>query len=155
MTSAIKFELGNRGDAEPIATMSRYLIEAGLEWRWTPARVMQQVLCVDSIVLIARGRVGIIGFAIMHFLAEDAHLLLLAVRPSHQRQGLGRAMVAWLEKSARVAGIARIHLEVRATNPRARAFYRALGFRETQFIPGYYYGREGAVRMMHELRVSA
>ena len=58
----------------------------------------------------------------------------------------------WLLKSARVAGMASIHLELRARNQTARRFYRAQGFAETAYVPGYYRGREMALRMSRELR---
>ena len=58
----------------------------------------------------------------------------------------------WLLKSARVAGTASIHLELRSRNQAARRFYRALGFVETAYVPGYYRGREMALRMARELR---
>jgi ribosomal protein S18 acetylase RimI-like enzyme len=61
-------------------------------------------------------------------------------------------MVEWLIESARVAGIATIHLELRAANYVARSFYRSLGFAESAYIPGYYRGREMALRMMRVLR---
>ena len=65
-------------------------------------------------------------------------------------------MLAWLLESARVAGIASIHLELRATNEAARRFYRAMGFYETVLVPGYYRSgegrKEGALRMLRVLR---
>jgi ribosomal-protein-alanine N-acetyltransferase len=88
----------------------------------------------------------------MFFGDEHAHLNLLAVRPSHQRLGIGRRMVEWLVESAKVAGIASIHLELRAANAVARSFYKSLDFTESAYIPGYYRGREMALRMMRVLR---
>src|SRR5713101_6045074 len=52
----------------------------------------------------------------------------------------------------RVVAIATIHLELRAANTIARGFYRSLGFTESAYIPGYYRGREMALRMMRVLR---
>jgi ribosomal protein S18 acetylase RimI-like enzyme len=61
-------------------------------------------------------------------------------------------MVEWLVESAKVAGIASIHLELRAANAVARSFYKSLDFTESAYIPGYYRGREMALRMMRVLR---
>ena len=44
------------------------------------------------------------------------------------------------------------HLELRAANAVARSFYKSLGFTESAYIPGYYRGREMALRMMRVLR---
>ncbi len=43
-------------------------------------------------------------------------------------------------------------MELRARNADALAFYRAIGFEETLRLPGYYSGRETAIRMIRMLR---
>jgi ribosomal protein S18 acetylase RimI-like enzyme len=62
-------------------------------------------------------------------------------------------MASWLLASAATAGIALVHVELRAQNEAAYAFYRSLGFAETLRLPGYYKGRETAIRMMRMLRI--
>ena len=143
---------GRPTDAAKIAAMSRDLIETGLGWSWGPDRVARSIANKDTFTLLACDRDRVVAFAIMYFGDEHAHLNLLAVRSSHQRLGIGRRMVEWLTESALAAGIATIHLELRAANTIARGFYRALGFTESAYIPGYYRGREMALRMMRVLR---
>src|SRR5262249_1804256 len=129
--------------------------ESGLEWSWTPPRVLRSIRDREANVVVAcdPGHHGhVLGFGIMKYHDEDAHLLLLAVRPECERQGIGSALVRWLEASAQGAGIARVGLEARAGNAAARSFYRGLGYRETQSLAGYYSGREACVRMTHDLR---
>jgi ribosomal-protein-alanine N-acetyltransferase len=154
MPVIVEFALARPADAARIAAMSRDLVEAGLEWRWRNVRVLKQILHPEVNVLAARGNGSLIGFAIMHYHSETAHLLLLAVNPAYRRRGIGRRMVEWLEKAARVAGIAQVQLEVRARNQVSRQFYQVLGYQETQIMPHYYYGREAAVRLQHDLRLS-
>jgi ribosomal-protein-alanine N-acetyltransferase len=144
------------GDALPIARMSRELIEAGLPWSWTPERVAASVRSRQSIVVVARASPvradgGIAGFGIMRYGDDDAHLDLLGVDPGHRREGLGRRIVAWLEKVALVAGITAVFLEVREQNHGARAFYERLGYRDVARLAGYYQGRESAIRMGREI----
>lgn len=153
MPQTVELSLARPCDADRIATLSRDLIEADLGWRWRSPRVRQQIRAPETNVLVARSIGVLAGFGIMHYRTEEAHLLLLAVQPRYRRQGLGRRLVEWLEKPARVAGIHRIHLEVRAGNAGARAFYRALGYDEVRLIPNYYYGREAAVEMARDLTV--
>ena len=93
-----------------------------------------------------------VGFAIMDYGDSQAHLSLLAVAPSHQRCGIGKQMMAWLEESALVAGIGTINVELRANNYAALDFYRALGFHQTAYIAGYYSGVETALRMSRDIR---
>ena len=68
---------------------------------------------------------------------------------------LSGPLLEWLEASARTAGIFKIHLELRATNDGARAFYEKLGYRSAGRKSAYYDGREDAVRMTHDLAVTS
>jgi ribosomal-protein-alanine N-acetyltransferase len=132
--------------------MSRDLVEHGLPWSWDGERVAKHVRCPDSVVLTAQVERQLIGFAIMHFRDESAHLHLLAIESGYQRLGIGRRLIEWLEENGRVAGTFIVSLEVRAKNQGARAFYRRLGYTELVCIPGYYSGREAAIRMSRDLR---
>jgi [ribosomal protein S18]-alanine N-acetyltransferase len=149
---SVELKLARLADAQRIALMSRDLVEAGLRWSWTSVRVAQHIRGRDSDVLTAWAEQQLIGFAIMEFFAEHAHLNLLAVDPRYRHAGVGRQLIAWLEETARVGGIFFVTLEVRAGNGGAQAFYRTLGYRETKLIPRYYGGRETAICMTHDLR---
>jgi ribosomal-protein-alanine N-acetyltransferase len=151
--SGPNLRLANIADAQSIALMSRQLVETGLSgWSWDPKRVARSIKARDTIVVVAAVSHHLTGFAIMNFGDEQAHLNLLAVTPSHQRCGIGRQLMGWLEESALIAGIATINLELRANNFSARDFYRALGFAEAAYIPGYYSGVETALRMSRDIR---
>jgi ribosomal-protein-alanine N-acetyltransferase len=148
----VTFTLARPGDAPIIAQMSKRLIEEDLPWSWTPERVAKHIRHRDSVVLTARVREVLIGFAIMQFSDETAHLNLLAVEPGYEQLGIGRRLVEWLEKTAATAGTFVIALEVREGNVGARWFYRKLGYREDRCIVGYYCRMENAVRMIRDLR---
>jgi len=157
---ALTLRLAEPGDAHAIAEMSRDYIESGLGWRYDPAHVLRAMRRRETAVLVAAGRQTYVardrpalsGFAIMDFGDERAHLVLLAVQPVQRRRGVGRRLVEWLLESAITAGMASVHLELRADNEAARRFYRALGFSETVLMPRYYNGREAAMRMIRMLR---
>jgi ribosomal protein S18 acetylase RimI-like enzyme len=160
---AITIRLAEPRDAQAIATMSRDFIEAGLGWKYDAARVLRAIRGRETLAVVAceggkngTGRGALTGFAIMEFGDERAHLVLLAVRPSHRRLGIGERLLDWLLESARCAGMASIHLELRAGNETARRFYRAMSFHETVLVPGYYRSgegrKEGALRMLRVLR---
>jgi ribosomal protein S18 acetylase RimI-like enzyme len=149
---AITLRLAELRDAHELSLMSRDYVEAGLGWKYDAARLLGTIRHRDTVTLVACERGAIAGFAIMEFGDERAHLVLLAVRPSHRRLGVGRRLVAWLLDSARTAGIESVHLELRAGNEGARRFYRAVGFAETLLVPAYYRGKEPALRMLRMLR---
>lgn len=138
-------------EAAAIAAMSRLHIEYGLTWRWRPSRIKKMISDPETMVLVASVRGDLAGFAIMKFGDEDAHLFLLAVHPRFRRQGIGRTMAGWLEKSCRTAGIQRIRLEVRTSNQVARKFYERLGYRFVAQVAGYYDRRESATIMARAL----
>ncbi len=160
---AITIRLAEPRDAQAIAMMSRDFVEAGLGWKYDAARVLRAIRDRETLAVVAcesgkngTGRGTLTGFAIMEFGDERAHLVLLAVRPSHRRLGIGERLLDWLLESARCAGTASIHLELRAGNESARRFYRAMSFHETVLVPGYYRSgegrKEGALRMLRVLR---
>ena len=61
-----------------------------------------------------------------------AHLVSVYVAPAHRGTGLAARMVDQVLQWARDdAGAHTLHLYVHEANPRARAFYRRLGFAET------------------------
>lgn len=148
--------LATREDAPTLAAMSRDYIERGLGWRWRVPAIENLIASPDTVVLCARvpntpGN-AIVGFGIMQYAFEEAHLILLAVRPRMRRRGLARELLAWLEKTADTAGVRKIELEVREQNSGARRFYRKQGYKSGPSIPRYYDGIETAVRMAKKLR---
>jgi [ribosomal protein S18]-alanine N-acetyltransferase len=140
-------------EARAMAEMSRELIEAGLAWRYTPRRMAALIGDAETVALVAHDGTRIQGFAVMQFGEEHAHLVLLCVRAGSRLCGIGRKLSEWLIESARVAGIESIRLELRADNAAALAFYRRLGFTQTQWVSGYYEGSIPAQRMTLRLRV--
>jgi len=145
--------LARPADAQKISELSRDAIEHGLPWSWTPRRVMRNIHDVSTNVAVARRGERVLGFAVMRYGDEEAHLLLLAVQAVLRRRGLGSALLVWLEATARVAGVGLIRLEARAANTAARSFYRHHGFTETGLHHGYYQGVEDAVRMTKDLKL--
>jgi ribosomal-protein-alanine N-acetyltransferase len=148
----ITVRLATLADAGEIAAMSRELIETGLGWTWTQARVARNIASPSTVTLATCEAERLVGFAIMYFGDDHAHLSLLAVRRAWQRAGIGRHLVAWLEEAGLVAGIGTVRLELRASNRGARRFYERLGFQEVARVPEYYGGVETAVRMARDIR---
>lgn len=138
-------------EAGAIAAMSRLLVEHGLNWRWTPSRVRRSIRDKETMVLVASIDGKLSGFAIMRFRDDDAHLFLLAVETKLQRSGIGAALLLWLEKTCRTAGMRHIRVEVRAGNRIARKFYERAGFRFIGQVAGYYDRHEPAVVMVKTL----
>ena len=97
----------------------------------------------------------LIGFGIVAFIKDGAHIMNMCVAPGYRRRGLGRRIMLQLLSSARQHHCRRVWLEVRPTNRAAILLYRKLGFRQKQVIKGYYRspgGGQNALYMARPLR---
>ncbi len=101
--------------------MSRSLIERGLPWTWQPERVERAIASPNTNVAVVREQNKLLGFGIMEYWDEDAHLVLFAIHSDRQRQGVGSSILAWLESCAVVAGSKRVRVETRRDSVAARS----------------------------------
>ncbi len=62
----------------------------------------------------------------------------IGVLPEARGQGLGSALLKWVQASASGAGAAAVDLHVVVTNFRAERLYRSLGFRNEGIAEGYH-----------------
>jgi ribosomal-protein-alanine N-acetyltransferase len=83
-----------------------------------------------------------LGFSLSRTVADEAELLLLAVVPSHHRQGIGRLLLDDFMQRAREADVSRVHLEVRDGNPAVEMYLHG-GFTPVGRRPKYYHARNG------------
>jgi ribosomal-protein-alanine N-acetyltransferase len=155
MIADIAIRLATLADAAEIAVMSREHIEHGLPWRWRRERVARAIADRDTNVVVVGEPGGLVAFGIMSYLEDDAHLLLFAVRRASRRQGVGSAVLLWLEEVARAAGVRRIRLEARRENATARIFYNEHGYHERAIRRGMYGEAVDGIRMEKWLREDA
>jgi len=119
---------------------------------WTAAQCTGVISMPGAQLLIARTP-RVAGFALVRTVFDEAELMLLAVRPDLQRQGIGRALLGQSIATATAAGATSYFLEVRADNP-ARRFYEDCGFEQVGIRPHYYRGRDGVRRDALTYRLS-
>lgn len=152
MLADTTIRLAAPGDARRIAELSRDLIEHGLPWQWRPGRVRRAIDDADVNVAVTGPAAAPTAFGIMAYRELDAHLLLFAVDAAHQRQGLGSALLRWLEGAARAAGAQRIRVEARRANEAARCFYNEHGYHERALHKAMYGQAVDGVRLEKWLR---
>jgi ribosomal-protein-alanine N-acetyltransferase len=78
------------------------------------------------------------GYIVYWVLADEMHLLNLAVHPAQRRRGIARSLLTTALAKARDQGAAVVWLEVRPSNAAAQALYHSFGFKEIGIRPGYY-----------------
>ncbi len=152
MISHQTIRLATRADAAAIAALSRDEIEHGLPWTWREPRVRHAIADPDTNVIVVGPPGAVAAFGVMYYADDDAHLLLFAVHASRQRQGVGSALLQWLEEAAQAAGAARIRVEARLDNEAARSFYNERGYHEREIAPRMYSDRLDGVRLEKWLR---
>ncbi|GMG83401.1 hypothetical protein LNKW23_26140 [Paralimibaculum aggregatum] len=84
------------------------------------------------------------GLGVLRSVAGEAELLTLAVAPAARRAGLGAALLAAVEATARADGAAEMHLEVAEGNAAARALYARAGYAARGRRRGYYLRPDGS-----------
>ena len=95
-----------------------------------------------SLILAREADDRIIGFSLVRTVADESELLLLAVLPARQREGIGRRMLDDFMERAGANGVRRVHLEVRDGNL-AVAMYRSAGFEQVGKRLNYYHSPDG------------
>lgn len=85
----------------------------------------------------------VLGFCILMFAPDVAHLLVIAVAKDLHRQGLGGVLLDWCEQQARQRGMEGVLLEVRPSNASAVAFYKHHGYLQIGVRRGYYPAANG------------
>ncbi|HEY9280814.1 MAG TPA: ribosomal protein S18-alanine N-acetyltransferase, partial [Eoetvoesiella sp.] len=93
---------------------------------------------------VAREGDKIVGFCVVMFAPDVAHLLLIAVAPDEQRKGVGKQLLRQAECESISRHLPQVILEVRPSNQKAVAFYRHRGFKQLSTRKGYYpNGKDG------------
>ncbi|HXY45121.1 MAG TPA: GNAT family N-acetyltransferase [Acidimicrobiales bacterium] len=73
-------------------------------------------------------RSTVVGSVMFGYDGHRGWLNYLAVKPEHQRRGLGRALVGYAEHELAELGCAKVNLQIRRTNAGVVDFYLSLGY---------------------------
>ena len=117
--------------------------------RWTRpqlARLLEGDERAWLAVVRADDAADLCGFALTRTVADEAELMLLAVRRDARRRGLASALLSDAFDHARRQGARSLFAEVRAGNP-AEDFYRINGLAAVGRRPRYYRSTDG---MLHD-----
>ena len=84
------------------------------------------------------GESGILGFAGMWLMFDEAHITTIGVKKSMRGRGLGELLLIHLIEQSEEMGAKRLTLEVRVSNNVAQSLYRKYTFREEGVRKRYY-----------------
>lgn len=137
---------GGLDDLDEVMRIMTASFPAAFGEGWTRSQCAGILPMAGVALRLARDAEGkAVGFALMRIVADEAELLLVAVDPSVQRAGIGKALLDDFIASAAARSAERLHLEVREDNP-ATALYRRAGFAPVGRRRAYYRGPGGEVR---------
>ena len=122
--------LDSLADLESLAFSTPWSYAARAEERQNPLAVFLVAEDVD-----AESAVGYLG---MHHILDEGFIANLAVHPAYRRQGIARSLLREAQEYAEAHDLARLTLEVRASNVPAIALYEGMGFTRDGIRPGFY-----------------
>lgn len=80
----------------------------------------------------------LVGYAVVAYMVDEAHLLNICMHPRVRGEGMGRHLLRHVLATAAHEGMVQLLLEVRSSNDSAIALYKNEGFSEIGQRPGYY-----------------
>lgn len=83
-------------------------------------------------------RERILGLVGLWCMMGEGHIVTIAVRPEHRRQGIGELLLVAILETALEAEQEGVTLEYRASNHGARALYEKYGFSQVGLLARYY-----------------
>jgi ribosomal-protein-alanine N-acetyltransferase len=127
-------------DIEPVLHLETVLFQAEA---WSAAMFWSELAAHDSRHYYVASRAdetdAVIGYAgLCAYGDEEAYVQTIGVDPSHQRGGIGAALLEQLIDDARRLRCARVDLEVRAGNEPAITLYEKYGFAQIGVRKRYY-----------------
>ena len=110
---------------------------------WSRANFMDSLASGYDAWVVRDDGGALVGYFLLMYALDEAHLLDVAVEGRHHGAGLGRFLLDRIAARARSQGMASILLEVRPSNERALHVYRRYGYAEIGRRKGYYPAHEG------------
>jgi ribosomal-protein-alanine N-acetyltransferase len=138
--SGVFIDLAGPVDAPALAALQ----QACFSHPWTLRQVEDEIAAgpPGGVLVARRGSPGtavaILAACAYRVLADEAHVLDVAVAPAWRRRGLARRLVSLALLRSLRAGARVALLEVRAGNTAALALYASLGFEACGRRRGYY-----------------
>lgn len=139
---AIILSPGGHADLHEVMTVMNDSFDPRFGEAWTMAQCAGLLPLPGVWLTLARQNETVTGFALSRLVADEAELLLLAVKTGAQRLGTGRVLLEHFEDESVMRGAVRLHLEVREGNHALRLYERT-GFSLAGRRRDYYCGDRG------------
>jgi len=138
----ISLDEGGLADLDSVMTVMDDSFDARFGEAWTASQCAGLLAMPGVWLTLARDADAVIGFSLARAVADEAELLLLAVRPAMQGRGVGKMLLERFTEAAGERGASRLHLEVREGN-HALSLYERASFTLVGRRRNYYSGHAG------------
>ena len=107
---------------------------------WSRKMLAEELENQCAAFLVAEDSVSgrVLGYAGLMVVADEGYITNVAVFPEYRRQGIARSLLREAQEYAEAHDLARLTLEVRASNVPAIALYEGMGFTRDGIRPGFY-----------------
>jgi ribosomal-protein-alanine N-acetyltransferase len=139
---AIVLAEGGIADLDAVMTVMDDSFDPRFGEAWTASQCAGLLPLPGVWLTLARDGETVTGFALARAVADEAELLLLAVRSAMQGRGIGKMLLERFAEDARGRGAIRLHLEVREGN-HALSLYQRAAFTLVGRRRNYYSGHAG------------
>ena len=110
------------------------LHHACFEHGWSAEDLSQMLAAAGTSGMVVEQAQKPLAFIILRQMFDEAEILTLATAPSARKQGHAQALI----KAAQGQGLAKLHLEVAASNLTAQSLYAKNGFQHSGLRKAYY-----------------
>jgi ribosomal-protein-alanine N-acetyltransferase len=138
----VELRAGGVGDLSLVETIMGEAFDPRFGEAWTRGQCLGILAMPGVWLTVAMVDREPAGFALSRGVADEAELLLLAVRPARRRRGVGAALLRAMIAQAQANGAVRVHLEVREGNDAVK-LYQTTGFTKVGERRDYYRGASG------------
>ena len=141
-------------ELEPILAIE----QRSFRWPWGRLSFEGELSCQNAANFIVKSSASgtgeqVIAYAFVRLVADELHLLKIAVSPAWRGKGIARQLLERCFHAGIDKGATSVHLEVRPSNSPAVELYLNLGFEVIGRRPKYYEDtKEDALLMMKNLK---
>ncbi len=115
-------------DEAAVARLWREVFPDAPDWNKPEADIRRKLSVQRELFLVAILDDEIVATAMAGYDGHRGWVYYVVVSPNFRRQGIGRALMAEVERRLAEIGCPKLNLQVRGTNTEAVAFYKRLGY---------------------------
>ncbi|MCX7965892.1 MAG: ribosomal protein S18-alanine N-acetyltransferase [Syntrophorhabdaceae bacterium] len=95
---------------------------------WTKTMFLESLSSEIYKNLVIEENAEIIGYIMLYYVMDEAHITNFAIKPSFRRKGYGAKLLSYVIDYFKEKGVVEFFLEVRESNKAAINLYRKFGF---------------------------